>query len=75
VPRDPQIERENLGLLGQEIEGRVDPVDVATCAVLVAKKVQRNGEEATLAVVVVIQVFIAAALIDQQRLHMIPAKS
>jgi hypothetical protein len=30
---------------------------------------------ATLAVVVVIQIFIAAALIDQHRLHVIPAKS
>ena len=29
----------------------------------------------TLAVVVVIQIFIAAALIDQHRLHVIPAKS
>jgi hypothetical protein len=45
VRRDPQIQRENLGLLDQEIEGPVHLIDVATCAVLVAEKVQRHGEK------------------------------
>ena len=43
--RDSQILRENRGLLGQQIERRVDPVDVAACGILVAKKVQRHGEK------------------------------
>src|SRR2546429_2558773 len=47
VRRDPQIERENLGLLDQEIEGRAHLVDVTTCAILVAEKVQRHGKKAT----------------------------
>jgi hypothetical protein len=42
-----QIERKNLGLLDQEIKGRVHPIDVATCAVLAAFRLKSLSEPLT----------------------------